>query len=89
MFLIWQGNIQPLSLFANWLNNIQTHLTFTFVVKKKKNLPFLDFFLQIQDGKIGSTSYRKTIKINTLLMYTSNQPRGLCDDLLYGQFTYL
>ncbi|KAJ1184350.1 hypothetical protein NDU88_001158 [Pleurodeles waltl] len=88
ILIIWQGPLQTVDLFTNWINTLDPFLRFTAHVSRTQ-VPFLDLRIQIVDGKLVTDTYNKITDRNSLLLYESHHPKALRDNLPFSQFLRL
>ena len=65
LFLIWEGSEQPAKTFAGQLNDNALNLKFTCKISNKST-EFLDVLVEIPEGKMNNSLYRKPRAGNTL-----------------------
>ncbi|KAJ1152675.1 hypothetical protein NDU88_005450 [Pleurodeles waltl] len=88
ILIIWQGPLQIIDVFTNWINTLDPFLRFTAHVSTTQ-VPFLDLMIQILNGKLVTDTYHKSTDRNSLLLYDSHHPKALRDNLPFGQFLRL
>ncbi|KAJ1189456.1 hypothetical protein NDU88_006201 [Pleurodeles waltl] len=88
ILIIWQGSLQTIDSFTNWINTLDPFLRFTAHVSTTQ-VPFLDLMIQIVNGKLVTDTYHKSTDRNSLLLYESHHPKAPRDNLPFGQFLRL
>lgn len=87
IFCLWNGDIDTLLEFIDYLNNIRNELQFT-CHHDKKQVSFLDTMVIITDQLTISTDlYTKPTDRNSLLQYQSCHPRHIKHSLPKSQYT--
>ena len=84
IFILWQHGEDELKLFVNWLNEQHDSIKFTSQYGRKE-VPYLDLNMSIENGKITTDLYKKTTDTNTILPFSSCHPRHCVRGIPYGQ----
>ncbi|XP_078510443.1 uncharacterized protein LOC144770079 [Lissotriton helveticus] len=85
VFMTWTGDSDTLDQFHQWLNDRTADIKFS-ISSSTRKIAFLDVEVFPCEGKLATTLYSKPTDRNKSLMFSSNHPRNLRENLPYGQF---
>lgn len=85
VLMLWDGTGKELGWFMDELNQNTRNICLTFVVDPRE-ISFLDLFIRLEGGKLGTQTFRKKMAANKLLYTSSHHPRPLVRGILVGQF---
>ena len=71
-FVIWNGNMDELSVFHQHLNSLRPSIQFTMEEESEGQLPFLDVLVKKDDCRLITSVYRKKTHTDRYIHYTSD-----------------
>ncbi|XP_043944884.1 uncharacterized protein LOC122816198 [Protopterus annectens] len=84
LFILWNGPVDLISSFIDYLTNTTSFLKFTYKFEPK-GISYLDTFVNINDKEFESRIYRKDTFSNDYLFYGSCHPPHIFKSVFKGQ----
>ena len=84
IFFIWTHGKEHLETFLQELNNFNPDLKFTYE-SNEKEIPFLDLKVKLNEGKISTDLYIKSMHRHQYLHFTSSHPTHTKRSTVYSE----
>lgn len=85
ILVFWKGDNTTCQGFGWWISTLNPYLRFTQSASTRQ-IPFQDLLISINQGQLRTKTYKNTTDCNSLLLFESQHPKALWENLPYGQF---